>query len=39
MASVSARAASGSRFQRLLIGAAISLLFIEKHLNVNMFDL
>ncbi len=27
------------RAQRLLIGAAIPLLFIEKHLNVNMFYL
>jgi hypothetical protein len=28
-----------SRAQRLLIGAAIPLLFVEKHLNVNMFYL
>jgi hypothetical protein len=27
------------RTQRLLIGAAIPLLFVEKHLNVNMFYL
>jgi hypothetical protein len=28
-----------SRAQRLLIGAAIPLLFVEKYLNVNMFYL
>jgi|HubBroStandDraft_1064217.scaffolds.fasta_scaffold276834_1 hypothetical protein len=28
-----------SRTERLLIGAAIPLLFVEKHMNVNMFYL